>query len=132
MIKSILLPATGDVFDDSVLETALRVAQLAPAHIELHYFCKRFGEATETVRHVGSAIEGAALPALAFRGRQIEQQSRQALARFARICRRKGIALVATFDQRHGELACVARRPRQPSLPRPPHGSDRRWPARTE
>ena len=94
MIKSILLPATGDVFDDSVLETALRVAQLAPAHIELHYFCKRFGEATETVRHVGSAIEGAALPALAFRGRQIEQQSRQALARFARICRRKGIALV--------------------------------------
>jgi nucleotide-binding universal stress UspA family protein len=94
MIKSILIPATGDVFDDSVLETALRVAQLAPAHIELRYFCERFGEAAGSVCHVGSAIGRAALPALAFLDQQIEQQSKRARARFAEICRRKGIALV--------------------------------------
>jgi nucleotide-binding universal stress UspA family protein len=94
MIKSILVPATGDVFDDSVLETALRVAQLAPAHIELRYFCERFGEVAENVRHIGSAIRGAALPALASLDQQIEQQSTRARARFAEICRRKGIALL--------------------------------------
>jgi nucleotide-binding universal stress UspA family protein len=94
MIKSILIPATGDVLDDSVLETALRVAQLAPAHIELRYFCERFGEVAETVCHVGSAMGGAALPALAFLEQQIEQQSTRAHARFAEICRRKGIALL--------------------------------------
>ena len=83
MIKSILVPATGDVFDDSVLETALRVAQLAPAHIELRYFCERFGEVAENVCHIGSAISGAALPALASLDQQIEQQSTRARARFA-------------------------------------------------
>ena len=44
--------------------------------------------------HVGSAIGGAALPALAFLEQQIEQQSTRARARFAEICRRKGIALL--------------------------------------
>jgi hypothetical protein len=37
MIKSILLPATGQTFDDAVMETALRVAQVTTAHIELCY-----------------------------------------------------------------------------------------------
>ncbi len=94
MIKSILLPATGDVFDEAVLDTALRVAQLAPAHIELGYLCRLQGEAANTVRHVGWAIGDAAGPALALLDQQLEQQSTRARALFAEICRRKGVALV--------------------------------------
>jgi hypothetical protein len=123
MIKSILIPATGDVFDDSVLETALRVAQLAPAHIELRYFCERFGEVAENVCHIGSAISGATLSALASLDQQIEQQSTRA-ARVSPRLSAQGHCLArgrSTFDQRDGELACVARWPRQPRPPGPPH-----------
>jgi nucleotide-binding universal stress UspA family protein len=64
MIKSILLPAAGDMFDEAVLETALHVAQLAPAHIEVGYL------------------------------RELEQQSERARECFAEICRRKGVSLI--------------------------------------
>src|SRR5437763_261414 len=94
MIKSILLPATGDVFDEAVLETALRVAQLTGAHIELHYACQRLGEAAEAGSHVGWAIGGAVSPALASLESSIEQRASVARARFAEVCRRKGVALV--------------------------------------
>jgi hypothetical protein len=32
MIKSILIPATGEILGDAILDTALRVAQLVPLH----------------------------------------------------------------------------------------------------
>jgi nucleotide-binding universal stress UspA family protein len=94
VIKSILLPATGEVFDEAVLDTALRVAQLGPAHIELSYLCRRPGEVAETARQVGWAIGGAAMPAVALLDRQIEQQATKARAVFVETCRRKGVVLV--------------------------------------
>jgi len=99
MIKSILVPASGETFDDAVLETALRIAQPAAAHIELRYFCKPLPAGAEAVRQAGWAIGGAAAPAVALLDDQIEQRSRDAHAAFAEICRRKGVALVD--DPRH-------------------------------
>jgi nucleotide-binding universal stress UspA family protein len=94
MIKSILIPAMGEVYDDAVLETALRIAQVGPAHIELLYVCAPLDDAPEVVARVGWAIGGAAAPALAPLTQRVEQQSSQARAQFAEICRRKGVALV--------------------------------------
>src|SRR5262245_43373693 len=94
MIKSILLPATGDEFDESVLETALRVAQLTGAHVTLHYLSQRLGQAAEAVPPVGWAIGGAASPALASLDAGIDRQAAGARTRFAEVCRRKGLALV--------------------------------------
>lgn len=105
MIKSILILATGDVFDEAVLETALRVAQPAAAHIELRYFCKGLGAGTQAARQVGWAIGSAAAPALAVLDERIEQQSRDACAVFTDLCRRKGVALV---NQPHGSTAVTA------------------------
>jgi nucleotide-binding universal stress UspA family protein len=93
MIKSILLPVTGDGFDDAVFETALRVAQLGPAHIELAYLSQRPGEAAETMHQVGWAIGGAAAPAVMLLDQAIEQHGALAHTRFTEICRRKGVRL---------------------------------------
>lgn len=90
MIKSILIPATGEIFDDAILDTALRVAQLAPAHIELHYFCEQPRAVADNLRHLGSTV-GRIAPAAVARG---DQRAEQARARFADLCRRKGAALV--------------------------------------
>jgi nucleotide-binding universal stress UspA family protein len=94
MIKTILIPARGETFDDAVLETALRVAQPASAHIELRYFCRRLPAGVEAVRQAGWAIGGAAAPAVALLDEQIAQQSFEARSAFAETCRRKGVALV--------------------------------------
>jgi nucleotide-binding universal stress UspA family protein len=94
MIKSILLPASGDSFDDAVFETALRVAQLGPAHVELAYLGERAGEVAQSMHQVGWAIGGAAAPAVAMLDQTIEQQNARARARFTEICRRKGVRLV--------------------------------------
>ena len=96
MIKSILLPAAGDSFDDAVLETALRVAQLGPAHIELAYLCRRPGELAESMHQVGWAIGGAAPPAVALLDQAVERQNTKARTCFTEICRRKGVRLVDT------------------------------------
>jgi nucleotide-binding universal stress UspA family protein len=94
VIKSILIPATGEIFDDAILDTALRVAQLAPAHIELHYFCEQPGAVADDLRHVGSTVRRTAPAAVARVDQRAEQQIEQARARFADLCRRKGVALV--------------------------------------
>jgi nucleotide-binding universal stress UspA family protein len=94
MIKSILLPATGDSFDDAVFETALRVAQLGAAHIELAYLCQRAGEVAESINQAGWAIGGATAPAVEVLDQAIEQQNTKARTRFAEICRRKGVRFV--------------------------------------
>jgi nucleotide-binding universal stress UspA family protein len=118
MIKSILVPARGDTFDDAVLETALRVAQPAAAHIELRYFCKALPAGAETVRQVGWAVGGAAAAAVALLDEQIEQRTRDARAAFANLCRRKGVALsedpihstsvTASWNSTHDDLAKLA------------------------
>jgi nucleotide-binding universal stress UspA family protein len=96
MIKSILLPATGDTFDDAVFETALRVAQLGAAHIELACLCARAGEVAGSIDQAGWAIGGAAAPAVPTLDQGIEQQNTKARTRFAEICRRKGVRFVDT------------------------------------
>lgn len=94
MIKSILVPTNGETFDDAVLETALWVAQPTAGHIELRYFCGPLPAAAQAAHPVGRAVGGAIAPTLALVDEQIEQQSRDARATFAEICRRKGVALV--------------------------------------
>jgi nucleotide-binding universal stress UspA family protein len=94
MIKSILIPATGEILDDAILDTALRVAQLARAHIELHYFCEQLGGVADNLRHVGATVGGAVPGAVARVDQRAEEQIKQARARFADLCRRKGVALV--------------------------------------
>jgi nucleotide-binding universal stress UspA family protein len=96
MIKSILLPATGGSFDDAVFETALRVAQLDAAHIELAYLCQRAGEVAESINQAGWAIGGAAAPAVTTLDQAIEQQNTKVRTRFTEICRRKGVRFVDT------------------------------------
>lgn len=126
MIKSVLLPATGDEFDESVLETALRVAQLTGAHIELHYVYQGLGQAGEAVPPVGWAIGGAVSPALASLEASIERQAAGARVRFAEVCRRKGVALVddpqrstsvtASWHGSRDDLASLASRARYADL----------------
>jgi nucleotide-binding universal stress UspA family protein len=94
MIKSILIPATGEILGDAILDTALRVAQLVPAHIELHYFCEQLGGVADNLRHVGATVGGAVPGAVARVDQQAEEQIKQARARFADLCLRKGVALV--------------------------------------
>jgi nucleotide-binding universal stress UspA family protein len=95
MIKSILLPATGESFDDAVFETALRVAQLGAAHVEFAYICPRAGEIAESTPRVGWAVGGAAAPAVMTLDQAIEQQNINR-TRFTEICRRKGVRFVDT------------------------------------
>lgn len=94
MIKSILVPVTGDVLDEDVLETALRVAQLAAAHIELCYFRTPSWEMAETAQQTAWAIGDAVAPALLQLEARIEQQTAKVRVRFVEISRRKGAALV--------------------------------------
>jgi nucleotide-binding universal stress UspA family protein len=94
MIKSILVPATGQAFDDAVMETALRVAQVTTAHIELCYLRTPSWEVTDTPGYSAWAVGGAVAPALAQLDARIGQECGQARARFAEICRRKGVAVV--------------------------------------
>jgi nucleotide-binding universal stress UspA family protein len=94
MIKSILVPASSETFDDAVLETALWVAQPAAGHIELRYFCKPLPADANAAHQAGWAVGGAVAPALALVDDEIERQSRGARVTFAEICRRKGVALV--------------------------------------
>jgi nucleotide-binding universal stress UspA family protein len=94
MIKSILVPATGDAFDDAVIDTALRVAQLTTAHIELCYFRTPSREITDTPGSSAWAVGEAMAPALAQFDAGIDHRSDQARARFTEICRRKGVAMV--------------------------------------
>jgi nucleotide-binding universal stress UspA family protein len=94
MIKSILVPATGQTFDDAVMETALRVAQVTTAHIELCYLRTPSWEVMDTPGYNAWAVGAAVAPALAQLDARIEQECGQARARFAEICRRKGVALV--------------------------------------
>jgi nucleotide-binding universal stress UspA family protein len=93
MIKSILVPATGQVFDDAVMETALRMAQVTTAHIELCYLRSPSWEVTDTPGYSAWAVGGAVAPALAQLDGRIEKECGQARARFAEICRRKGVAI---------------------------------------
>jgi nucleotide-binding universal stress UspA family protein len=94
MIKSILVPATGDIFDDAVMETALRVAQLTTAHIQLCYFRTPSWELADTPGYSAWAMGAAVAPALAQLDVRIEQECGQARMRFVEICRRKGVAVV--------------------------------------
>ncbi len=94
MIKSILVPATGQAFDDAVMETALRVAQLTTAHIELCYFRTPSWEVADTPGYSAWAIGEAVAPALAQLDARIDQECGQARTRFAELCRRKGVAVV--------------------------------------
>lgn len=94
MIKSILVPATGQTFDDAVMETALRVAQVTTAHIELCYVRTPSWEVMDTPGYNVWAVGAAVAPALAQLDARIEQECGQARARFAEICRRKGVAVV--------------------------------------
>ena len=94
MIKSILVPAAGQAFDDAVMETALRVAQVTTAHIELCYLRTPSWEITDTPGYNAWAVGGAVAPALAQLDARVEQECGQARARFAEICRRKGVAVV--------------------------------------
>jgi len=95
MIKSILVPATGQVFDDAVMETALRIAQVTTAHIELCYLRTRSWEVTDTPGYSAWAVGGAVAPALAQLDARVEEECGQARARFGEICRRKGVAVCA-------------------------------------
>jgi len=103
MIKSILVPAIGDAFNDAITETALRVAQLTSAHIELCYFRTPSWEISDTPGYSVWAMGGAVAPALARLDARIEQGCVQARTRFAEICRRKGVALV----ERPGGTTCI-------------------------
>src|SRR5215831_6959543 len=94
MIKSILVPATGLAFDDAVMETALRVAQVTTAHIELCYLRTPSWEITDTPGYNAWAVGAAVAPALAQLDARVERECGQARARFAEICRRKGVAVV--------------------------------------
>jgi nucleotide-binding universal stress UspA family protein len=94
MIKSILIPATGQTFDDAVMETALRVAQVTMAHIELCYLRTPSWEVTDTPGYNAWAVGAAVAPALAQLDARVEDECAQARARFAEICRRKGVAVV--------------------------------------
>ncbi len=94
MIKSILVPATGQSFDDAVMETALRVAQLTSAHIELCYFRTPSWEVADTPGYNAWAVGGGVAPALSRLDARIDQECRDARMRFAEICRRKGVALL--------------------------------------
>ena len=93
MIKSILVPATGQVFDDAVMETALRIAQVTAAHIELCYLRAPSWEVTDTPGYSAWAVGGAVAPALAQLDARVEDECGQARVRFAEICRRKGVAV---------------------------------------
>jgi nucleotide-binding universal stress UspA family protein len=94
MIKSILVPATGQAFDDAVVETALRVAQVTTAHIELCYLGTPSWEVTDTPGYSAWAVGAAVAPALTQLDARIKEECGQARARFAEICRRKGVAVV--------------------------------------
>jgi nucleotide-binding universal stress UspA family protein len=94
MIKTILIPATGQTFDDAVIETALRVAQVTTAHIELCYLRTPSWEVMDTPDYNAWAVGAAVAPALAQLDTRIEQECGQARTRFAEICRRKGVAVV--------------------------------------
>jgi nucleotide-binding universal stress UspA family protein len=96
MIKSILIPATGQVFDDAVTETALRIAQVTTAHIELCYLRTQSWDVTDTPGYSAWAVGAAVAPALAQLDARVEEECGQARARFAEICRRKGVAV---FEQ---------------------------------
>ena len=74
MIKSILVPAIGDAFNDAITETALRVAQLTSAHIELCYFRTPSWEISDTPGYSAWAMGGAVAPALARLDARIEQR----------------------------------------------------------
>src|SRR5690349_19780437 len=103
MIKSILLLATGHTFDEVVMETALRVAQLTGAHVELCYFRTPSWEIADAPGYSGWAVGGAVAPALAQLEARIDQECEQARARFAEICRRKGVALL----ERQADATCI-------------------------
>ncbi len=108
MIKSILVPATGQAFDDAVMETALRVAQVTTAHIELCYLRTPSWEVTDTPGYSAWAVGAAVAPALAQLDARIEDECGQARARFTEICRRKGVAVCRAGkgrDLHHRELA---------------------------
>jgi nucleotide-binding universal stress UspA family protein len=94
MIKSILVPATGQAFDDAVMETALRVAQVTTAHIELCYLRTPSWEVADTLGYSAWAVGAAVAPALAQLDARVEEECGQARARFAEICRRKGVGVV--------------------------------------
>jgi nucleotide-binding universal stress UspA family protein len=98
MIKSILVPATGQAFDDAVMETALRVAQVTTAHIELCYLRTPSWEVTDTPGYSAWAVGAAVAPALAQLDARIEDECGQARARFTEICRHKGVAVVEQPD----------------------------------
>jgi nucleotide-binding universal stress UspA family protein len=94
MIKSILVPAAGQAFDDAVMETALRVAQVTTAHVELCYLRTLSWEITDTPGYNAWAVGAAVAPALAQLDARVDQECGQARARFAEICRRKGVAVI--------------------------------------
>ncbi|MBV8512808.1 MAG: universal stress protein [Xanthobacteraceae bacterium] len=141
MIKSILVPATGQVFDDAVMETALRIAQVTAAHIELCYLRAPSWEVTDTPGYSAWAVGGAVAPALAQLDARVEDECGQARVRFAEICRRKGVAVceqakVATsitaswrevqgepdalaYHARHADLVVVGRPGHSNGLTRP-------------
>jgi nucleotide-binding universal stress UspA family protein len=98
MIKRILVPATGQAFDDAVMETALRVAQVTTAHIELCYLRTPSWEVTDTPGYSAWAVGAAVAPALAQLDARIEDECGQARARFTEICRHKGVAVVEQPD----------------------------------
>src|SRR5262249_16767970 len=94
IIKSILVPATGQAFDDAVMETALRAAQVTTAHIVLCYLRTPSWEVMDTPGYNAWAVGAAVAPALAQLDARIEEECGQARARFTEICRRKGVAMV--------------------------------------
>jgi nucleotide-binding universal stress UspA family protein len=118
MIKSILIPATGQAFDDAVMETALRVAQMTTAHIELCYLRTPSWDVTDTPGYSAWAVGAAVAPALAQLDARIEDECGQARGRFTEICRRKGVAVVeqakiatcitATWREIHDEADALA------------------------
>jgi nucleotide-binding universal stress UspA family protein len=103
MIRSILVPATGQTFDDAVMETALRVAQVTTAHIELCYLRTPSWEVMDTPGYNAWAVGAAVAPALAQLDARIEHECEQARARFVEICRRKGVAVV----EQAGVATCI-------------------------
>jgi nucleotide-binding universal stress UspA family protein len=103
MFKSILVPLTGHTFNEAVMETALRVAQLTSAHIEFCYIRTPSWEIADTPGYNAWAVGGAVAPALAQLEARIDHECEQARARFAEICRRKGVALV----ERPADATCI-------------------------
>jgi nucleotide-binding universal stress UspA family protein len=96
MIKTILVPATGDEADDATLAVALQVARSFGAHLDVLHV--RTNAAEVAVAMAADVGGGGALGARLIDQMEQDIHEREARARriFSEFCRREGLAVAAS------------------------------------